>query len=319
MSDNLPLVSIICPSYNHGKYIGQALEGFVMQKATFPFEIVVHDDASTDNTVSIIKSYEEKYPGLFSNIYQQENQFSKSIHNISKHTFAKARGKYIALCEGDDYWTDPYKLQKQVDFLQKNEECIICFTRGIINNEFSQIGNVSSAIDQIVELDIPDFIEANNQLTATCIFRRHDHFSFPAWFSQSPFGDWALYLHLMHTYKKKAFCLPDITTVYRIHGSGMHGNLHASNEKLISAYKLHLSFYRIIKKNLLAKQYRKLINQAIYEKVGIISALYCNEAEIIKGMQINIRYALNAPSIRSFLARLFSLQKLYVRKLVYQK
>ena len=122
-NNSLPLVSILCDTFNHEKYISQALDGFIMQQTSFPFEIIVHDDASTDNTAQIIREYELKYPDLFVPIYQTENQFSKPEVNIwTDITFPKARGKYIALCEGDDYWTDPLKLQKQVDFLEENPE-----------------------------------------------------------------------------------------------------------------------------------------------------------------------------------------------------
>ncbi len=120
-NNNYPLVSIICITYNHENYIRQALDSFIMQKTTFPFEIIVHDDASTDNTQLIVKEYESKHPGLFNIIYQIENQFSKNERNIwFDITFPVAKGKYIALCDGDDYWTDLLKLQKQVDFLQEN-------------------------------------------------------------------------------------------------------------------------------------------------------------------------------------------------------
>ena len=125
-----PLVSIVCTAYNHQAYIKNTLEGFLMQKTNFSFEIIVHDDASTDNTVSIIKEYEEKFPELFVNLYQTENQFSRKEVNIwTDITFPLARGKYIALCEGDDYWTDPLKLQKQIDFMEKNEDINLCFHR----------------------------------------------------------------------------------------------------------------------------------------------------------------------------------------------
>ncbi len=113
-----PLVSICCLAYNHEKYIKEAIEGFLMQETNFPFEIIIHDDASTDKTVEIIRQYESKHPSLFNNIYQTENKFSQGIRPTTNFLYPKARGKYIALCEGDDYWTDPYKLQKQIDFLE---------------------------------------------------------------------------------------------------------------------------------------------------------------------------------------------------------
>ena len=119
---NEPLVSIICPTFNHEEYIRKTLYSFLSQKTNFSFEIIVHDDASTDKTLEIVKEFELNYPNLFNNIYQTDNQFSKDPSSVSRIMFAKAKGKYIALCEGDDYWIDPYKLQKQVDFLEKNNE-----------------------------------------------------------------------------------------------------------------------------------------------------------------------------------------------------
>lgn len=127
--ENIPLLSIICTAYNHEKYIRECLDGFLMQKTDFLFEIIVHDDASTDTTAKIIKEYELKYPNLFNNIYQFENQYSKKDVNIWYDIMLpKAKGKYIAICEGDDYWTDSTKLQKQVNYLEDNAEVGLCHT-----------------------------------------------------------------------------------------------------------------------------------------------------------------------------------------------
>ena len=98
------LVSISCITYNHEKYIRDALEGFLMQKTDFKYEILIHDDASTDNTAKIIREYEEKYPDLIKPIYQKENQWSKGNYRISStFNIPRAKGKYIAFCEGDDF------------------------------------------------------------------------------------------------------------------------------------------------------------------------------------------------------------------------
>lgn len=113
------LVSIICTAYNHEKFIRYALDGFLMQKTNFKYEILIHDDASTDKTASIIKEYEVKYPDLIKAIYQEENQYSRG-NNVNFILLERAKGKYLAFCEGDDYWIDENKLQKQVDFLKKN-------------------------------------------------------------------------------------------------------------------------------------------------------------------------------------------------------
>jgi glycosyltransferase involved in cell wall biosynthesis len=117
-----PVVSICCLAYNHEKYIRQAIDGFLMQQTSFPFEILIHDDASTDETATIVKDYEKKYPEIIKPIYQKENQHSKGISVSATYNWPRVKGKYIALCEGDDYWTDPFKLQKQVDFLDKNHD-----------------------------------------------------------------------------------------------------------------------------------------------------------------------------------------------------
>ncbi|MBN2396547.1 MAG: glycosyltransferase [Candidatus Atribacteria bacterium] len=119
------MVSIICMTYNHENYIADAIESFLMQKSNFNYEILIHDDASTDRTPEIIKQYESKYPDLIKPIYQTENQYSKGV-KVGRFNRERAKGKYIAICEGDDYWTDPYKLQKQVDYMEKYPECSIC-------------------------------------------------------------------------------------------------------------------------------------------------------------------------------------------------
>lgn len=121
------LVSILCTAYNHEKYIRSALEGFVTQETSFAFEVLVNDDASTDGTAAIIREYEEKYPEIIRPFYQTENQFSKGIGYIYEQIFyPNARGKYLAYCEGDDYWTDPSKLQRQVDFLETHPDYTAC-------------------------------------------------------------------------------------------------------------------------------------------------------------------------------------------------
>lgn len=120
------LVTIKCLVYNHEPYLRKCLDGFVMQQTTFPFEAIVHDDASTDNSAEIIREYAEKYPDIIKPILETENQYSKEDGSLSRIMREAARGKYIALCEGDDYWTDPHKLQMQVSFLESNPDYTMC-------------------------------------------------------------------------------------------------------------------------------------------------------------------------------------------------
>lgn len=120
------MVSVICNSYNHEQYITDALDGIVGQKSTFLFEALVHDDASTDNTQKIIREYQSKFPDIIKPIYQEVNQYSQGIRISSTYQYPRVQGKYIAYCEGDDYWTDPLKLQKQFDAMENHAEIDIC-------------------------------------------------------------------------------------------------------------------------------------------------------------------------------------------------
>lgn len=131
------IVAIKCLVYNHEPYLRDCLEGFVMQQTNFPFVAIVHDDASTDGSAAIIREYEEKYPNIIKPIYETENQYSKhdgSVGRIVDAAIDDTGAKYVAMCEGDDYWTDPLKLQKQVDFLEANPEYSMCFHGAQVRN-----------------------------------------------------------------------------------------------------------------------------------------------------------------------------------------
>ncbi len=124
-----PIVTVWCLAYNQKEFIRDALEGFVMQKTTFPFEVIVHDDASTDGTTAIVEEYARQYPYIIKPVIETENQWQKGglKHIIYIMNEKYRNGKYIAFCEGDDYWTAPQKLQHQVDFLESHSEYSMCF------------------------------------------------------------------------------------------------------------------------------------------------------------------------------------------------
>ena len=125
-------VTVICLCYNQAAYIRDALEGFAMQKTSFPFEVLVHDDASTDGTAGIVREYAERYPGIIVPVLQTENQYSKGVSISRTFLYPLVRGEYVALCEGDDFWTDPLKLQKQADALDAHPEVDICAHRALV-------------------------------------------------------------------------------------------------------------------------------------------------------------------------------------------
>jgi len=168
------LVSIRCTVYNHAPYLRQCLEGFVKQKTNFKFEAFVHDDASTDGSADIILEYANKYPEIIKPYIEKENLYSKKNGSFIKVTYSPLflKGKYIALCEGDDYWTDPLKLQKQIGFMEEHPECAMSFGNAIEHWEdgikpdkvFSDIENRDySAIELSDRWIVP---------TATIVFRK---------------------------------------------------------------------------------------------------------------------------------------------------
>lgn len=127
--DERPLmVSIKCTVYNHEPFLRQCLDGFVMQKTDFRFEAVVHDDASTDKSADIIREYAGKYPDIIKPVIEKENIYSKDKVLLRRIMNDLCTGKYVAMCEGDDFWTDPYKLQKQVDYMEAHPDCSLCFS-----------------------------------------------------------------------------------------------------------------------------------------------------------------------------------------------
>ena len=129
-----PMVSICCAAYNHAPYIAQALESFLAQEAPFSIEILVHDDASTDGTQEILREYARRYPDVVKPLFETENQYSKGVAIDPTFNYPRARGKYIALCEGDDLWSDPHKLRRQVDYMEAHPDCTFCFTNGLIRD-----------------------------------------------------------------------------------------------------------------------------------------------------------------------------------------
>ena len=163
------LVSINTLTYNHEKYIAQCIEGILMQKTNFAFELLIHDDASTDNTAAIIKEYEKKYPKIIKPIYQTENQWSKGIKNSATYQYPRAKGKYIAVCEGDDYWIDENKLQIQVEFLENNPDCaLVCSNRYVLGKN----GKYSRTRFQLKnKYNIKDVIAGYIPCTASIVFR----------------------------------------------------------------------------------------------------------------------------------------------------
>ncbi len=213
---NDTLVSICCAAYNQESYIGQCIDSFVKQITTFRFEILIHDDASTDNTAAIIKKYEQQYPDLIKPIYQIENQYSKGIKITPEIQFPRSKGKYLAHCEGDDYWTDPFKLQKQVDFMESNPDYGLVYSKVIYyyqeKNKFSRKSWGGPAIE------FNELIEGNKIPTLTTLFRSE---LFGQYLKEIrpeihnwKMGDYPIWLFM--SLKSKIFFMDEVSGVYRV-------------------------------------------------------------------------------------------------------
>lgn len=213
------LVSISCLTYNHASYIRTCLDSFLMQQTRFAFEVIIHDDASTDATKEIIEEYTAKYPDIFFPMYQIENQYSQGIKPTPTFNFPRCRGKYIALCEGDDYWTDPLKLQKQVSFLEANEEYSYCG-----HKSFALKDEVLTPIEIIEkEISLQVLLNKNILNTATLVFRKSCIEASAIFLKNAPAGDWLLQLLALRT--GNGYVMDHYMSVYREHIGGVWSSL----------------------------------------------------------------------------------------------
>lgn len=222
-------------TFNHEPYIRDCIEGILMQKTTFPVKIVVFEDCSTDHTASILKEYEAKYPQLFKVFYMPENTWDKPIRQEAQLPYKeeRARGKYIALCEGDDYWTDPLKLQKQVDFLEANEKVMAVST----NSSVCDLnGNTLQSEKVVIPPDNKEgiynlhdfFIKGIQYPTNTVVFRKlnMDFITKESKRMSNPFlGDWILWV-LLHM-QGDFYFLDDVTAAYRINPNSITHTVNA--------------------------------------------------------------------------------------------
>lgn len=219
-------IAIECTTYNHGSYLADTLEGFVNQQTNFPFVAIVHDDASTDNTADVLREYAAKYPDIIKPIYEKENQYSKrdgSLGRIMRKTIVEIGAPYIAFCEGDDYWTDPQKLQKQIDFLEANPDYTMVFTNAVIHY---QDGRKEDVVMNNIPVSTVDPYRLYTEWWAIptasfCI--RKELYEFPKYkqclsLKNVPFGD--LQVAICAGLMGKIHYIDECMTVYRILNSG---------------------------------------------------------------------------------------------------
>ena len=218
-----PIVVISCITFNHELYLKDALEGFVNQKTNFPYVAIVHEDASTDKTADILKKYAEKYPNIIFPIYEKENQYSKkdgSLYNIINKAIDASNPKYVALCEGDDYWNDPHKLQKQVDFLDFHDDYTLCATNHLYQYPDGKKTESPYNVNEDRDSDIKEVILKGGMFlsTSSLVIRKEAYNKLPESATKLPVGDYPLQIYM--AYLGKVRILYASTVVYRVQSNG---------------------------------------------------------------------------------------------------
>jgi len=229
------MVSICCITYNHEKYIAQALDSFLMQKTGFTYEILVHDDASTDSTADIIRDYAARYPALIKPVLQTENQHSRGIKVSTVFNVRRARGKYIAVCEGDDFWTDSGKLQKQVEYMEAHPECTLCcHAIDVVDRNQQSTKRAIKPYNRSRRVLIEDIIIGGGGFIGlnSVVYPKKCMDNPPAFYWQSPVGDVPLILFLAS--QGEVYYMNEIMSAYRIGvADSWTSRMAASREKMI--------------------------------------------------------------------------------------
>ena len=294
------LVSVCMITYNHEKYIAQAIDSVIMQKTNFDYEIVIGEDCSTDRTREIVLEYKTKHPDKIKLLLQEKNV--GMMQNFID-TLKACSGKYIALLEGDDYWTDPNKLQEQVDFLEANPEYSMCFTARHIVDEINGIKRneyYNKNIFTINDIVQNGFISG----TQTTVFRNYkDLIYFLKKNSNHPVGDRLLnyYCSLMGNF----YCINDITAVYSHNGLGVWSSIEEENRRL-QAFNNLCSFYELIglEKNFYRLAYFGMINFLNSIKQNIKRPLYVIR-HIVKWYKEYLHYFTTLINISNFIRIMF--------------
>lgn len=315
-----PLVSICCQVYNHEKFLDQTMKGFQDQITNFNFEIIICDDASIDKSKEIIAGY-AKLDSRIKPIFQKDNKFSKNERVLYKYIYPKCVGKYIAICDGDDYWTDPLKLQKQVDFLEKNVDFGIVGTKMLSYYlEDDKFIDWSHPKNKKEILDVND-LASGNFIFSSSVLMVND-FIIKDWWHKLPFCDWPKYL--LQIGDRKIKILDENMGVYRIHSNSAFSSISKQNQiikevdcirTLIVYSELSVSVKSILGNTLITK-----INQLKEESNKSIEGLNKNihHAEIALGNsndQMNYYFNKLKRIKKSFMYKTFVKIELFLRRL----
>ncbi len=282
---DIPVVSVCCATYNQENYIAEAIDNFLIQETDFPFEILIRDDCSTDKTASIVKKYTDKYQHLIKPIFEKENTYSKGV-KPTLVLFKRAQGKYIALCEGDDYWTDPMKLQKQVGLMQENPECHLSFHPAdeLVNSKLTGKVYGNQGIDNKIFSDI-EMIRSIGAVfcpTASMIFHRTVMDPTPIFYSTAPVGD--DFMQYLGSLNGGALFIAETMSIYRTGHAGSWNEISKQKNKASIASLIKNKENFILRYtqsldemgNFIDQKYRNELNKKISVKLLYLALLYLN-------------------------------------------
>lgn len=263
-----PKVAVFMVTYNHASFIEQAIEGVMMQQTNFPFKLFIGEDCSTDSTRKICLRYKEKYPDRIELLLNEKN-IGGVANALRVYPACFAYGDYTAMCEGDDYWTDTLKLQKQVDFLEANPDFAICFhhTKVVYEDESREPFLFNSKQKEVTTFE--DLARGNYIQTVSCVYRNGLFGEFPDWFHTLKLGDWIL--HLLNAQHGKIKFIDDVMAVYRVHKGGAWG---LTDWKITYAYAIEA--IEICKKHF-APRGKKQFNHFLCTHSMKLSYEYFNE------------------------------------------
>ena len=289
-----PLVTIKCMVYNHEPYLRQCLDGFVMQKTTFPFEAIVHDDASTDGSAAIIREYAEKYPDIIKPIYETENQFRKGTIQRIMSAATHPNTKYIATCEGDDCWIDPEKLQIQVDFLESHPDYTMCFhqAKTVIGNTGKETDRPPAQNFRSVEsrdYDSTELFQKWMVPTASIVQRRKCLYVRYKYLNRTPYED--IYIVLRCAELGKVRGIGRMMSVYRVHPNG----LTYSPEAAVKYIMISPEHFVTLMKNF-SKVDKRVIRMAIANRYWIRARF--DKKRFFHDMLMSFRYDFRVPISR---------------------
>lgn len=258
------MVSITCVAFNHEDYMHTTLNSFLEQETTFPFEIIINDDVSTDRTVEILKDYEKAYPNIVKPVYQTENQFSQGVNTMAI-LFPRVTGKYVAFCDGDDYWADKEKLQIQVSEMQKNPEVDVCFhpSYRLVGDKKVEVLAKRADHNKIFPVERSILGQGDFTETAAMMFTSSLIHSLPEWFKTSIPGDYIS--EIMGAQRGGSLYIDRCMAVYR---SGLDEGW-TENESKKSTEERKQTLFDFIEQlefldNYLEKRYHKEFDQIIH-------------------------------------------------------